>query len=341
MAVMIQHLASSASSLPTNASAFDASISALNNCISALESSIKTSEGASGFWERVAWSCAIAVGIGIVGEIVVIVHDFFEERSGWRRGIVRPPDHPTVWIFWFDIAATLLVLAGVFGEAGASMKLAAINSELRSKTSELRGKSDQLIALVTAEAGTDASSEEREKGAADKADGDAGDAQKKAEAVGKQAKLIDLELAMTQYLMTGREVKDPDSLKGQLAQFAGQPVIFRSYVNDGEGYFLCEEILSAAHSAGMLSTDECARWTFAGAMPQTGIFVSGGPDDNSMLNLGQIMGRLTAFGGGSGPFGKNAQHPSTFIVFVGARSPFTVGQARPTPLPKKSSPAKK
>jgi hypothetical protein len=169
---MIQHLASSASFLPTDASALDASISALKSSISALESSIKTFEGASGFWERMAWSCAIAVGIGIVGEIVVIVHDFLEDRREWRRGIVRPPDHPTVWIFWFDIAATLLVLAGVFGEAGASMKLASINSELRSKTSELRAKSEKLLSLVTAVAGDAATNAGKAQSSADKASSD-------------------------------------------------------------------------------------------------------------------------------------------------------------------------
>lgn len=158
MDVMIQTLASAPSALPTDASALEASISALKSSVSALESSLKTLEGSSGCWETLAWSCAFAVGVGIVGEIVVIVCEYDDDRDDWRRGIVRPPDHPSVWRFWFDIIATLLVLGGVFGEAGASMKLASINSQLRSKTSELRAKSDQLLALVTQEAGSAASS---------------------------------------------------------------------------------------------------------------------------------------------------------------------------------------
>jgi hypothetical protein len=150
--VIIQALANTSSDLPTDAS-LEASISALKSSISALESSIKTFEGSSGFLEVLAWCCAIAVGIGVAGEVVVIICEYFEDREGWRRGIVRPPGHPSVWRFWFDIVATLLVVAGVFGEAGASMKLASINSQLRSKTSNLRAESDQLLALVTQQAG--------------------------------------------------------------------------------------------------------------------------------------------------------------------------------------------
>ena len=70
--VMSHILATVSSALPTDASALEASISALKSSISALESSLKTLEGSSGCWETLAWSCGLAVGIGIVGEIVVI-----------------------------------------------------------------------------------------------------------------------------------------------------------------------------------------------------------------------------------------------------------------------------
>ena len=147
--VITEALATIPSTLPIDASALEASISALKSSICALESSLKTLEGSSGWWETLAWSCALAVGIGIVGEIVVIVGEHRDDLTAWQRGIVRPPDHPDIRRFWFDIVATIRVLIGVFGEAGASMKLASINSQLRSKTSELRADSDQLLALVT------------------------------------------------------------------------------------------------------------------------------------------------------------------------------------------------
>jgi outer membrane murein-binding lipoprotein Lpp len=300
MAMMIQHLATSASSLPTDASTLDASISALKSCISALESSIKTFEGVSGFWEHVAWSCAFAVGVGIVGEVVVIVHDFLEDRMAWRRGIVRPPDHPTVWIFLFDIAATLLVLAGVFGEAGASMKLASINSQLRSKTLELRGKSDQLLSLVTQEAGSAASSAERANAAADAVD-------KKVQGVSERADRINALLGMMEFQLSARVIRDPDGLTKEFGQFKGHSVILRSYI---------------AHNAGMLPTlDECGK---AGLTPQLIIPLTVfGPDLNESVKIGGLIAKYGA-GAASG-------YPApSLIIFVGSKGPVVLGPTAQT-----------
>jgi hypothetical protein len=158
MAVIIQTLASLSSASATDASTFEASISALKSSISALESSIDSLDGASGFWEKVGWYCAIVVGLGVIAEIFTIVREYFEDRRAWRRGIVRPPDRPSFGWMLFDVFATIVVVAGIFGEAGATGKVSSINSLLRSRTSELRAKSDQLLALVTLEAGNAATS---------------------------------------------------------------------------------------------------------------------------------------------------------------------------------------
>ncbi len=125
----------------------------MKTSISALESSLRATEGSSGGWETFGWLCAIAVGVGIAGEIAVIVSEYLEDLEDWERGTIRAPDKPPGWRFWFDVAATLLVLGGVFGEAGAAARVSSINSELRSKTSELRAKSDRLLAVITEEAG--------------------------------------------------------------------------------------------------------------------------------------------------------------------------------------------
>jgi len=151
--VIIQHLANLPSSCPADSSSLESCISALKSSISALESSLRGTEGSSGRWETFGWLCAVAVGVGIAGEIAVIVSEYLEDLEDWRRGIIRVPDKPPAWRFWFDIAATLLVLGGVFGEAGAAAKIASINSDLRSRTTEFRAKSDQLLAVITEEAG--------------------------------------------------------------------------------------------------------------------------------------------------------------------------------------------
>ncbi len=167
--MIIQHLANLPSSCPSDSSSLESCISALKSSISALEGSLKITEESSRHWETFGWLCAVAVGIGIAGEIVVIVSEHFESLGDWERGIIRPPDRPPTWRFWFDIVATLIVLGGVFGEAGATAAVASINSQLRSKTSELRAKSDQLLALVTQQAGTAAESAQKAQDAAKQA----------------------------------------------------------------------------------------------------------------------------------------------------------------------------
>src|ERR1043165_4116676 len=129
---MIAHLANLPSSCPVDSSSLESCISALKSAISALESSVQTTEGSTGHWELFGWLCAIAVGVGILGEIIVIFSEDSDDLEDWQRGIIRPPDKPPRWRFWFDVVATLVVLGGVFGEAGATGMVASINSRLRS-----------------------------------------------------------------------------------------------------------------------------------------------------------------------------------------------------------------
>lgn len=161
-------------------SAFEASISALEASIKILESSIDSLAKSSGPWEVFGWGCSIVVGIAVAVEIVGIVWEYREDRKAWSRGIVREPDHPNRVRFWMDVIATVFVVVGIFGEAASSQKLASINSLLGSKTSELRAKSDQLLALITQEAGT-------AKNSAIAAQVAAGTAQAKSDAVGRTA----------------------------------------------------------------------------------------------------------------------------------------------------------
>jgi hypothetical protein len=195
MSAIMQALAAIPSTLPRDASTLDASISALKSSISALESSLKTLEGSSTPWEWVAIVSAFVVFAGIIGEIIVIVSEYFEDLHDWRQGVVfwvwrvvLPPGRPPRWRFCFDIVATVVVLLGVLGEASASLKLASINSLLRSKTSELRADSDQLLALITQEAG-DAKSSAKSAGiSANDAGTNAGIAQEKADTADISAK---------------------------------------------------------------------------------------------------------------------------------------------------------
>lgn len=328
-AMVIKQLAIASAAFPTDASALEASISALRSSISALDNSIKTLEGSSGRWETAAWCCAILVGIGIVGELVVIVSEYRDDLHDWRRGagfwawrVVLPPDRPPRWRFWFDIVATILVLAGVFGEAGASMKLGSINNQLRLKTSVLRAKSDELLALITQEAGSAADSAKRAQGSADAAGKMADSVHKKVDAVGKQADGIDQELAMAQFLLEPRKVFSPTGLKIQFAPFKGKTILFRSYFNDSDGYFLCSELVDVANAAEVVAVDGCN--TVPVKFPiSLGINVFA-PDEKTMLALNQIMAGVTPFGSAGDT------HVQAIVVFVGRKNTFHVGETAQT-----------
>lgn len=152
--------------------------------------------------------------MGIVGELVVITWEFRDDREAWRRGIIRLPDRPSLGRFWVDVIATVLVVVGVFGEAGASMELASINSHLRSKTSELRAKTDQLLALVTQEAGDAAQS--------------ATTAREEIDAIGKVADALGLRLTAVNQRVEAESPRelvlgdDEKNLIKKLSPFSGQ-----------------------------------------------------------------------------------------------------------------------
>jgi hypothetical protein len=151
--VIIQTFHRSIAAAPMDASALNCAIYALRSSIAAVETSINTLDSSSSWWEQFALVSALLVGLGVVMEIWSVVREYRETRNLWRRGIVRPPDRPVVSHLWFDIAATLLVVVGVLGEACSTGVLANKNGELRSQTSVLRAKSDQLLSLVTQVAG--------------------------------------------------------------------------------------------------------------------------------------------------------------------------------------------
>ena len=228
MVAIMQHLAILFSASANDSSTLEASISASRKSISALDICINTLEGSSKPWETLSKVSAFVVFFGIVGEVVVIISEYFEDLDEWRlsawmRPRVFPPDRPPRWRFWFDIVATVIVLAGVFGEAWGSLQVDSINSELRSKTSVLRADSDQLLALVTQEVGS--------------AETDIGDVQKKADVLNGQldataSKVGELN-ALVQSQLPRRRLLDEGKANfiNALKSFATQTVIVTSCAN--------------------------------------------------------------------------------------------------------------
>ena len=208
--MIFAHLIQTASSLPSDASALKSAISALESEINALESS-------SVPWEQsLKWFTA-SVAFGVAMELWIIWRERQDGLEAWARGIIRPPDRPSVWRFVVEVASVLFIVAGIVGELWVGVAITSINGRLRTKGAELRSKSDQLLALVIQQAGDAQTSAEGAASAAIRA-------QAAVDTVGKRAEDIDSDLARTQYLMSARSINDFDSLVRQLKQYKHQTV---------------------------------------------------------------------------------------------------------------------
>ena len=145
-------------------------------------------------------------------------------------------------------------------------------------------------------------------------------------AVSKKAQTLEWSLDEVQFL-SSRYILSPERLKAALSKFKGMPVIFRSYVNDGDGYFLCKTIVPVAQDAGIVPTDQCGMW------PASFPFLTGtsitGPDEDRMSELSAVFGKETPFGATAGPYGK-VPHSPNWIVFVGMKSRAFVGETAQT-----------
>ena len=148
------------------------------------------------------------------------------------------------------------------------------------------------------------------------------------EVVGKKAEQINQALGEAQYFLGSPELRDPEKLRKDLAPFKGKSAIFKSYKNDGDGYFVCKALLSVAQSAGMIPIDQCGEqdatpMVFKGAPGfLNSVFVSA-PDDDTMEALAKVMGGATFMGAASAGFG-NVPHPSLIVFFVGRKPHVTV-----------------
>lgn len=146
--------------------------------------------------------------------------------------------------------------------------------------------------------------------------------------IGEKAEQINQALGEAQYFLASPELRDPEELRKGLAPFKGKSAVFKSYKNDGDGYFVCKALLSVAQSAGMILTDQCGEqdatpMVFKGVPAfLNSVFVSA-PDDDTTEALAKVMGRATFMGATSSGFG-NVPHPPLIVFFVGRKPHVTV-----------------
>jgi hypothetical protein len=150
-------LTQAASNLPSDASALERSISALESCISALDSTAESLGNSAASLEPWSWVFTALVAVGVAMEFWVIWHEHREDTETWALTFfgVHRTLRPHFGRLIAEYISVALVAGGIIGELVVGIKIASFNtqwrvvdSQLRSKNAELRGKSDQLVALL-------------------------------------------------------------------------------------------------------------------------------------------------------------------------------------------------
>jgi hypothetical protein len=257
-AMTIAQLVSIASILPSDASALQSAISALERDIAALDKS-------SSWWEPWPFVFTFLVAVGVALEIVVVLRDRKEELEEWQICVLHP-ERPSSSKVWLEIASVVLVTVGILGELGVGIWISRINGQLRSKNSELRSDSDQLLALTTQEAGNAEKSAEGAAIAAHKAGLSADAAQQTLKVVGQE-----VEALSPRIVKPDQQLKIIEALKNV---HGSHPTIIGSYGMDGEGTALAGQLIEIFHAAKIPVGDQRAGQIVTGGF-EWGISIRG------------------------------------------------------------------
>jgi hypothetical protein len=262
---------------------------------------------------RLELSSIVFFGLLVVAE--AIAHKLDEGKAKHRTD--------TVGIVFFVIAVLCEAAAYPYGQRNDELSEYVIRS-----LSATAGHAATNAHNALTDSGTALTKAEKAVTASEKANDSAESARRTITAIGGQANEIDQRLNMAQFFLSDRLVLDSEGLKKKLAVYKGRPIFFRSYVNDGDGYFLCKELDWIAGSAGIIPTDQCGLFPVEPPHPMTQINVFA-PDDDTMLSLSSVMAGATAYGSSTGPAG-NAPHSPAIIVFVGRKNRVVVGETAQT-----------
>jgi hypothetical protein len=257
------------------------------------------------------WTWLVVAGVAL--EFVSLLKEYRNELHDFKRGIVHPPDKPSLSFFLFGFFGIALVVAGVSGELIIEAKLGTLETKIQKTDNE-------LYSLLSTEARDAATSAKTAHDEADALSREVDAAEKKVGAVTTQAERIGNELGMTQFLVSARYVADPDSLTKELKEFKGKTAVFTSYIDDSEGWGLCTQLAYIAHNAEWKPIDACGKSppTVPPEIPVIPMSVFG-PDTKEAIKLGGIISRIGKQGVSSGGGGQ------ILTIFVGHKSPFTIG----------------
>lgn len=111
---------------------------ALSNELKRLESAWSSLDG----WLDL-WSSLVVFGVAV--ELFVLVIEYRHELHEFRRGIVRPPDKPSLSLLLWGFLGAALVVLGVAGELAVHFKAGKVETDMR-------GATTSLVAIVNGKA---------------------------------------------------------------------------------------------------------------------------------------------------------------------------------------------
>ena len=217
---------------------------ALKNELSRLESSWSSLDGWLNFW-------TLVVVIGVAVELIVIIVEYRREKHEFNRGIIRPPDKPSVSLLIRALIGAGLVAIGVAGEFSVHVKAGRVETDVRN----IAGR---LVGIANAKAG---------------------EANERAAKLEKEAAEIEESVAPRRLTAKQRKL-----LASHLRKFAGRTLTVFTDPSDAEAVVFASEIYLALKSAkwNVDSSSSVGRgggksMTVAPDLPATGIDVPCGP----------------------------------------------------------------
>jgi hypothetical protein len=105
--------------------------------------SLEMSWGSLDRWLKF-WILLVVVGVAV--ELIVILVEYFHELHDFNRGVIHPPDEPSVWLLGFALLGAGLVAIGVAGEFFIHLKAGRVETEMRNATARLVAIADERAA---------------------------------------------------------------------------------------------------------------------------------------------------------------------------------------------------
>jgi hypothetical protein len=235
---------------------------------------------------------------GVAMEGWVIWREYRDGMEEWALGyfLGTPPlpAKPSTRRLVFEVISVVFVTLGIAGELGIGIRITSINGELRDKNAELRGKSDQLIALIKQESS---------------------DSNKSAAEAKLETARLEAQIQPRSY--TSREIEVIDKA---CRPFIGTAVVMRSLPYDVEGAVFGTYLaqILAGKDCGLVVNISGVGNNFMMNLPMfMDVHVVGPPQDRELVNsLVKALNtaRVKAFSGflGMAP-------PSQVQIFIGAK----------------------